>query len=114
MISVSEALNLLIEHRSERPVISASLSECSGAVLAIDVKAKLTLPPLTASAMDGYAVRLADVREAGTKLTVIGEAPAGHPFQGNLGRRAVMCLRQISSAQTPQVLARLSIIGAAK
>ena len=84
MISVSEALNLLIEHRSERPVISASLSECSGAVLAIDVKAKLTLPPLTASAMDGYAVRLADVREAGTKLTVIGEAPAGHPFQGSV------------------------------
>ena len=84
MISVSEAIKLLIQHRSERPVISAPLSQCLGAILAIDVKAKLTLPPLAASAMDGYAVRLADVRKAGAKLTVIGESPAGHPFQGRL------------------------------
>ena len=82
MISVSDAIAHLIERRLERPIVSAPLSACLGAVLAMDVKAKLTLPPLAASAMDGYAVRLADVRRAGATLTVIGESPAGHPFKG--------------------------------
>lgn len=82
MISVSEALNLLIKHRLERPVQSVPLADSMGAILAEDIRAKITLPPLAASAMDGYAVRLADVKKAGAKLTVIGESPAGHPFQG--------------------------------
>jgi molybdopterin molybdotransferase len=86
MISVSEAIHLLVQHRTERPVISAPLSECLGASLAIDMKAKITLPPLAASAMDGYAVRLADVGKAGATLTVIGESPAGHPFQGTVNQ----------------------------
>ena len=84
MISVSDAMTHLIKHRIERPVISAPLAACRGAILAIDVKAKVTLPPLDASAMDGYAVKLSDVRKAGAKLTVIGDSPAGHPFQGRV------------------------------
>jgi len=86
MISVSDALDLLIKHRPERPVHSVPLAETMGAILAEDIKAKITLPPLAASAMDGYAVRLADVRKAGAKLTVIGESPAGHPFQGSVSQ----------------------------
>ena len=84
MISVSEAITLLLEHRSSRPVITMALANCLGATLAEDIKAKITLPPLAASAMDGYAVKLSDVRKAGVKLTVIGESPAGHPFQGTV------------------------------
>ena len=84
MISVSEAITLLLEHRSSRPVITMALANCLGATLAEDIKAKITLPPLAASAMDGYAVKLSDVRKAGVKLTVIGESPAGHPFKGTV------------------------------
>jgi len=84
MISVSDAISLLRQHRSERPVISVPLAESIGAIVAEDIKAKITLPPLAASAMDGYAVKLADVSKAGAKLTVIGESPAGHPFQGQV------------------------------
>lgn len=84
MISVSDATKYLIKHRKERPIISVPLSESMGAVLAEDITAKITLPPLAASAMDGYAVKLADVSKAGAKLTVIGESPAGHPFQGTV------------------------------
>jgi len=84
MISVSDAIDLLIKHRPERPIQSVPLSDSMGAILAEDIKAKITLPPLAASAMDGYAVRLADVRKAGAKLTIIGESPAGHPFQGEV------------------------------
>jgi len=82
MISVSDAIAFLINHRLERPVTSMPLSESLGAILAEDITAKVTLPPLAASAMDGYAVKLSDVRKVGAKLTVIGESPAGHPFQG--------------------------------
>jgi len=84
MISVSDATKLLIQHRKERPVISVPLVETTGAILAEDITAKITLPPLAASAMDGYAVRLSDVPKAGATLTVIGESPAGHPFQGQV------------------------------
>lgn len=82
MISVSNAIDLLIKHRAERPVLSVPLADSMDAILAKDIKAKITLPPLAASAMDGYAVRLVDVEKAGAKLTIIGESPAGHPFQG--------------------------------
>ena len=84
MISVSDAITLLLEHRSSRPVITMALKSCLGAILAKDIKAKITLPPLAASAMDGYAVKLSDVRKAGAKLIVIGESPAGHPFEGTV------------------------------
>jgi len=86
MISVSNAISLLRQHRSERPVISVPLAESIDAILAEDIQANVTLPPLAASAMDGYAVKLADVRKAGAKLTVIGESPAGHPFQGRVNK----------------------------
>ena len=84
MISVSDATKLPIKHRRERPIISVPLDKAVGAILAEDITAKITLPPLSASAMDGYAVRLSDVPKAGAKLTVIGQSPAGHPFQGTV------------------------------
>lgn len=84
MISVSDAIAFLITHRSARPVVTAALADSLGAVLAEDITAKVTLPPLAASAMDGYAVKLSDVPKAGAKLIVIGESPAGHPFQGTI------------------------------
>ena len=84
MISVSDATELLIKHRRVRSIVSVPLDMAMGAILAKDISAKITLPPLAASAMDGYAVRLSDVSKAGAKLIVIGESPAGHPFQGSL------------------------------
>jgi len=53
-------------------------------VLAEDVIAKLTQPPFNASAMDGYAVRTADVATVPVALTVVGEAQAGRRFEGAL------------------------------
>ena len=47
-------------------------------VLAEPVVAGRDIPPLTNSAMDGYAVRGADVAQAPARLQVIGEVAAGH------------------------------------
>jgi molybdopterin molybdotransferase len=54
-----------------------------GRVLAEDVSARVAHPPLDVSAMDGYAVRAADVT-APARLAVIGESAAGRPFAGSL------------------------------
>ena len=58
-----------------------SLADASGRVLAADISSDVALPPWDNSAMDGYAVRAADVRganaEAPTELRVIGTVAAG-------------------------------------
>ncbi len=63
---------------------SVDIAAAHGRYLARDLAAQRTQPPFPASAMDGYAVRAADL-EAGARLTVIGESAAGHRFAGCVG-----------------------------
>lgn len=60
-----------------------ALAQASGRVLAVDVNATRDQPPFRASAMDGYAVRRADLM--GESLSVIGESAAGKRFSGTVG-----------------------------
>jgi|SRR5208337_2548334 len=62
-----------------------TIFEAAGRVLADDLGAKLTQPPFAASAMDGYAVRAADVASIPACLKVIGRSAAGHGFNGEVG-----------------------------
>ena len=65
----------------ERLNIRAAL----GRVLAEDVISPVNVPQHDNSAMDGYAVRFADLKPDGdTTLTVIGTAYAGKPFTGTV------------------------------
>jgi len=64
---------------------NVSLVKAWGRVLADDVIARVTQPPVAVSAMDGYAVRAADVAVVPATLTVIGEAPAGGAYEGRVG-----------------------------
>ena len=66
----------------ERLNIRAAL----GRVLAEDVVSPLDVPSHDNSAMDGYAMRHADLKgDAGTTLKVVGSSFAGAPFQGSVG-----------------------------
>jgi molybdopterin molybdotransferase len=58
------------------------IGAAAGRVLAADVRSTVDLPPFSSSAMDGYAVRAADLPGA---LRVVGESAAGAPFAGTLG-----------------------------
>jgi len=49
------------------------------------VVALRTQPPAAVSAMDGYAVRAADLATTPVTLTVTGEVAAGRPFAGQIG-----------------------------
>ncbi len=64
------------------PAAAVPLTDALGLVLTEDLSALRTQPPAANSAMDGYAVRAADVAQAPVTLTVIGEVAVGHPFAG--------------------------------
>ncbi|MGN4119735.1 molybdopterin molybdenumtransferase MoeA, partial [Burkholderia gladioli] len=49
-----------------------------GRVLAADVVSPLDVPPMAISAMDGYAVRVADLTRGERRLPVSQRIPAGH------------------------------------
>ncbi len=61
------------------------LSACAGRTLAADVSALRDQPPFPASAMDGYAVRAADIVGIPATLQVIGISAAGNRFAGLVG-----------------------------
>ncbi|HUQ41383.1 MAG TPA: gephyrin-like molybdotransferase Glp [Candidatus Limnocylindrales bacterium] len=76
-LSVDEALARILSRIAPLEAVETPLLDSLGAVLATDVIADRDIPPFRNSAMDGYAVRGADVRDAGARLTVIGAIAAG-------------------------------------
>ncbi|GAC1697479.1 MAG: molybdopterin molybdotransferase MoeA [Candidatus Limnocylindrales bacterium] len=76
-LSVDEALERILARVVPLPAVEVALSDALGTVLAIDVRADRDVPPFRNSAMDGYAVRGADVVGAMARLQVIGEIAAG-------------------------------------
>jgi molybdopterin molybdotransferase len=86
-----------------RPVTGVealSLRDALGRVLAEDVSSAIDVPSHTNSAMDGYAVRAADLPSAGSVgLKVLGTAWAGRPFRGDVGPGE--CARIMTGATLP-------------
>lgn len=82
MISVTDALSRILRDLPLMPAVSVSVADGHGRVLAEDVVARVTQPPTPVSAMDGYAVRAADVQKTPVTLVRVGEAPAGGAFDG--------------------------------
>lgn len=83
LLPVADALDrLLSAAKPTQRTEKVTLHEADGRVLAEDVAARLTQPPFDNSAMDGYAVRHADIAELGSILKVVGTSAAGHAFDG--------------------------------
>lgn len=80
-LTVQEALQLVLAGVSVLPAQNTSLLDSLGCILAADVVAHDNLPPFANSAMDGYAVRAADVAGAAgnapISLAVVADIPAG-------------------------------------
>jgi len=87
---VADALARVLAVADALPAETVPLEAALARVLAEDLSALRTQPPAAVSAMDGYAVRAADVAAAPVTLKVIGEVAAGHPFDGEVkaGRAA--------------------------
>ncbi|MGZ3536267.1 MAG: molybdopterin molybdotransferase MoeA [Thermodesulfobacteriota bacterium] len=82
MMTVDKALDKILSHIHPLGFEKVSLLDALGRVIGEDVYARRDIPPLDNSAMDGYALRSVDVREASPdrplQLEVIEDLPAGY------------------------------------
>jgi len=85
MLSVEDALTRVTAGLGPRGVDVVPIARAHGRVLARDLAAQRDQPPAATSAMDGYAVREADIGPLPVSLKLIGAAPAGHGFSGLVG-----------------------------
>ncbi len=77
MRSVEEHQRVVAGLITARPAALVPVSAAEGLVLAADVVAPLSLPVFDNSAMDGYALRVADVTQTPVTLPVAEDIPAG-------------------------------------
>lgn len=91
LLEFSVARQMLLDRA--RPVAGTELVStlsAAGRVLAEPVRSSLNVPPMDNTGMDGYALRVADVPEAGTRLRVSQRIPAGavgHPLEPGTAAR---------------------------
>ncbi len=100
MISVEEARRRLLAPLKPLGAEQVGLADALGRVLAEDVAARRTQPPFAVSAMDGYAVRAADVARVPARLRVVGSVPAGQAYPHPLN--AGDAVRIFTGAPLPQ------------
>ena len=102
MLTPQEALErILDEAKVSGEMDEVPLAEASGRVLARDVESDVDLPPFEKSAMDGFAVRLADFadRAGEVELEVLGESKAGAPYEGPISDG--QCVAIYTGAEAP-------------
>lgn len=85
LVSIHAALDLIASNRPTFGEERVFLEACLGRTLADDILAQVTVPPLDASAMDGYAVRYNDVRDVSAQLRIVAEVAAGSPNAFSIG-----------------------------
>jgi molybdopterin molybdotransferase len=103
-LAAAEAARLILAEVRRQPALRIPLDDALGGVLAEDVVSPLDIPAWTNSAMDGYAVRGADVRgaseQAPARLTVVEQLPAGRFPTRPIGPGE--CARIFTGAPLPQ------------
>jgi molybdopterin molybdotransferase len=77
MMPYEEVLSVVLSHCPTLPTEKVYLLDALGRVLAEDVLSEEDRPSFDNSAMDGYAVRWEDIKDAPVELLVVGELPAG-------------------------------------
>lgn len=105
MISVEEARQRMLAAFSPLPAEIVGIGEALGRILAEDVAARIDQPWAAVSAMDGYAVRAADVAPDTVArqrpvLRQVASVAAGAAFDGTVGDGE--CARIFTGAPLPQ------------
>ena len=101
LISLQDALDKMRAHtpaKTDKDVESVPLASAAGRITAVPVRSPVFVPPFDNSAMDGYALRTADLH-VGAVLPVAGKAFAGAPFHGEWP--AGSCIRIMTGAPVP-------------
>jgi molybdopterin molybdotransferase len=99
LMSIERAMDQLLGAvRTVKETQTVALAACLGRVLAANVQSTLNVPPHDNSAMDGYALRAADLTTTDV-LQQVGQSFAGHPFDGQIS--AGQCARIMTGATIP-------------
>ena len=104
MISVEDALSQILEHVRPLDPERVPILEAPGRVLVEEIVSDIEIPPFDNSAMDGYAVRSADVAAATpqvpVRLDVVGSVAAGYVAGGRV--RPGTAVRIMTGAPLPE------------
>src|SRR5437764_60454 len=103
MLELEQAQEQIQSFIRPLPSESVPLASALGRMAAQQILAPIHLPPFDNSAMDGYALRSEDIKEASPSspvaLRLIGRAAAGEVFSGELGPG--QCLRVFTGSPLP-------------
>ena len=98
MISFEEAVKTVLKYARPLPAVRTRIEEAVGRALLEDVYSGMDMPPFDKSAVDGYAVRAADLAP-GRELRCSGLIQAGDAFKGKV--RAGECVKIMTGAPVP-------------
>ena len=98
-LAVSDAQQLVLGSLTRLGSETVGLEQALGRVLAQDIRANRDLPPFDVSAMDGFALRCADVVNAPAQLTIIEDIKAGDLPTQTVA--AGQCARIMTGAPVP-------------
>ncbi|MBI4801489.1 MAG: molybdopterin molybdotransferase MoeA [Elusimicrobia bacterium] len=98
MITFEEAMAAVFRRAKPRPPALTRIEDAVGRVLLEDIRSGLDMPPFNKSAVDGYAVRAADLAES-RELRRAGLLQAGEAFKGKL--RPGECVKIMTGAPVP-------------
>ena len=100
MLTLDQARNNMLEQLSfPTQIETLNLQQAANRICAEDVISPINVPSFDNSAMDGYAVRLADLEKSLT-LSVAGKSFAGIPFQGSWPTQSA--IRIMTGAMIPE------------
>ncbi len=99
LLQVGEALERILAPVTPLAAERVPLRLARGRTLAVDLAALRTQPPSDVSAMDGYALRFADLGDLARPLTLVGESAAGRGYGAPL--RAGETVRIFTGAPVP-------------
>jgi molybdopterin molybdotransferase len=100
LLPIQDALALILASATHTTAIETiSIHAAYGRTLASNLHAKRTQPPVNMSAMDGFAIRVADIATAPNTLTLIGQSTAGLGFDGDVIPQT--CIRIFTGAPVP-------------
>lgn len=98
-LKASEAQRVILESVAVRGVETVRMEKSLGRVLAEDIRANRDLPPYDVSAMDGFALRSADVANVPATLEIIEDIKAGDMPGKTV--QAGQCARIMTGAPVP-------------
>lgn len=103
MISLEDARELVLSRVSTLETEEVGILEVIGRVAAEDLASDIDIAPFAHSAMDGFAVRVAQLEgasaDAPIELDVVAEVPAGAWYDGEIGEG--QCVRIMTGAPLP-------------